>query len=251
MMLWYGSEMSGWAYAGMAIGMVLFWTALIVGGVVLLQQVFGTNNAESIRMRDTDSARCILAAKFARGEIDENQFRRQIATLREANDSHPGEGTCHDITTTNSIQDKDVRAHLGSILIDSSAHRGREARAYAHATFGVHRHQRQCVDVGARRIRSPDGLSHHRSAPMVAWTDSSSGIDAGMVDGVQGSGTDGLPGYLSVHGTQARRHDALVANPVSSDDIGRPVLDIYRLDPPRGEVSHSSTSQGPDLSRTT
>ncbi|SHY38757.1 membrane protein [Mycobacteroides abscessus subsp. abscessus] len=45
MMLWYGSEMSGWAYAGMAIGMVLFWTALIVGGVVLLQQVFGTNNA--------------------------------------------------------------------------------------------------------------------------------------------------------------------------------------------------------------
>ncbi|SLA61091.1 SHOCT domain-containing protein [Mycobacteroides abscessus] len=92
MMLWYGSEMSGWAYAGMAIGMVLFWTALIVGGVVLLQHVFGTNNAESIRMRDTDSARCILAAKFARGEIDENQFRRQIATLREANDSHPGEG---------------------------------------------------------------------------------------------------------------------------------------------------------------
>lgn len=57
MMLWYGSEMSGWAYAGMAIGMVLFWTALIVGGVVLLQQVFGTNNAESIRMRDTDLAR--------------------------------------------------------------------------------------------------------------------------------------------------------------------------------------------------
>lgn len=37
MMLWYGSEMSGWTYAGMAIGMILFWTALIVGGVVLLQ----------------------------------------------------------------------------------------------------------------------------------------------------------------------------------------------------------------------
>lgn len=42
MMLWYGSEMSGWTYAGMAIGMILFWTALIVGGVVLLQQVFAT-----------------------------------------------------------------------------------------------------------------------------------------------------------------------------------------------------------------
>ncbi|AMU66014.1 SHOCT domain-containing protein [Mycobacteroides abscessus] len=89
MMLWYGSEMSGWTYAGMAIGMILFWAALIVGGVVLLQQVFATNNAESIRMRDNDSAQCILAEKFARGDIDENQFRRQIATLREVADSHP------------------------------------------------------------------------------------------------------------------------------------------------------------------
>ncbi|ORB56531.1 hypothetical protein BST43_13835 [Mycobacteroides saopaulense] len=89
MMLWYGPDMSGWAYAGMAIVMMLFWAALIVGGVVLLRQVFSTNTTESVPIRGTDSAKRILAEKFARGEIDENQFRRQLATLRGAADSHP------------------------------------------------------------------------------------------------------------------------------------------------------------------
>jgi putative membrane protein len=31
MMFWYDHDMSGWRYAGMAIGMILFWILIIVG----------------------------------------------------------------------------------------------------------------------------------------------------------------------------------------------------------------------------
>ena len=35
MMFWFDHDMSGWGYAGMAVGMVLFW-ALVIAGIVAL-----------------------------------------------------------------------------------------------------------------------------------------------------------------------------------------------------------------------
>jgi putative membrane protein len=35
MMIWYGDATNWWAYAGMGIGMVVFWT-LVVGGIFVL-----------------------------------------------------------------------------------------------------------------------------------------------------------------------------------------------------------------------
>ena len=41
MMFWYDHDMSGWGYAGMAIGMVLFWALLIVAIIALIRSGIG------------------------------------------------------------------------------------------------------------------------------------------------------------------------------------------------------------------
>jgi len=82
MMFWYDHDMGWWGYAGMGIGMVLFWALLIVGIIALVRFVAGdqpsrTSPAESV------SAEQILAARFARGEIGETEYRDRISVLSD------------------------------------------------------------------------------------------------------------------------------------------------------------------------
>ena len=87
MMYWYGNGgMSGWGYALMTIGMVVFWGVLISAGVALFrylsrsgQQLPGTPGAQQ-----PPSPEAILAERFARGEIDENEYHTRLATLHGA-----------------------------------------------------------------------------------------------------------------------------------------------------------------------
>jgi len=82
MMFWYDHDMGWWGYAGMGIGMVLFWALLIIGIIALARFVVGdqplrTSSAESA------SAEQVLAARFARGEISETEYRDRLAVLRD------------------------------------------------------------------------------------------------------------------------------------------------------------------------
>lgn len=82
MMFWYDNGMSGWGYALMTVSMVLFWGLVVLGGVALIRYL-----ARSSRPSDgTDTPRVtperVLAERFARGEIDEQEYRSQLATLR-------------------------------------------------------------------------------------------------------------------------------------------------------------------------
>jgi putative membrane protein len=83
MMFWYGDNMSGWGYAGMGIGMVLFWALIIVGIVALVR--FGSGSQQGWRppTDEAPSPEQLLAARFARGEIDETQYRERLAVLRD------------------------------------------------------------------------------------------------------------------------------------------------------------------------
>ncbi|MFD8250757.1 SHOCT domain-containing protein [Nocardia sp. NPDC059691] len=82
MMMWYGSGMSGWGYVLMTVGMVIFW-ALVVAGIVAVVRYAGTSS------RDTTAGSShygptpqqILAERYARGEIDEEEFDRRMKTL--------------------------------------------------------------------------------------------------------------------------------------------------------------------------
>ncbi|WP_211591733.1 SHOCT domain-containing protein [Microbispora sp. H10836] len=80
MMYWNG--MNGWGYAVMMAGNVIFWAALITG-VVLLARHLGRASRPPVRT-DLPSAEEFLAQRYARGEIDTEEYQARLDTLRRA-----------------------------------------------------------------------------------------------------------------------------------------------------------------------
>ena len=89
MMYWYGSGMSGWRYALMTVSMILFWGAVIFG-VVLLVRYFGRSGQPPAEPPAPQSPERLLAERFARGEIGEEEYRQRLAVLRGAD--QPADG---------------------------------------------------------------------------------------------------------------------------------------------------------------
>ena len=89
MMYWYGNGMSGWGYALMTISMVLFWGALIAAAVALVRYFSGagqrgrgeTTAAPMPPAAQPPAPEQLLAERFARGEIDEDEYRRRLDVL--------------------------------------------------------------------------------------------------------------------------------------------------------------------------
>jgi putative membrane protein len=79
MMYWYGSGMSGWAYALMAMSMFLFWGLVIAAAVVLGRRLLREDRALGVGPSTPED---VLAMRLARGEIDEDEYERRMATLR-------------------------------------------------------------------------------------------------------------------------------------------------------------------------
>ncbi len=84
MMYWYGDHMSGWGYALGIIGMVLFWALLITAVVALIRYLGGGRGHEPPPPPPPPHATAeqMLAERFARGEIDADEYRRRLDTLR-------------------------------------------------------------------------------------------------------------------------------------------------------------------------
>ncbi len=80
-MYWYGHEMSGWGFPLTLIGMAVFWAAVIYG-IVALVRYTGRNTPSSGDPGRAPGAEQLLAERFARGEIDEDEYRRRLATLK-------------------------------------------------------------------------------------------------------------------------------------------------------------------------
>ena len=78
-MWWYGSEMSGWGYALMTLGMVVFW-ALVIVGVIALVRFLARNDGPTAARRTPEQ---LLAERFAHGEIDEHDYHQRLGTLRD------------------------------------------------------------------------------------------------------------------------------------------------------------------------
>jgi putative membrane protein len=78
MMGWYvGDHMTGWGWVGMALSTVLFIGLLVLVGLVLVR-------ADRQQERPApSSAEQVLAERYARGDIDEDEYRRRLATLMD------------------------------------------------------------------------------------------------------------------------------------------------------------------------
>jgi putative membrane protein len=83
-MMYFGDHTSGWAWVFMGFGSVLFWSALIFGIVVLVRYWKGSN---PFAAGSRASAEELLAQRFARGEIDEADYRQRLAVLADRTQS--------------------------------------------------------------------------------------------------------------------------------------------------------------------
>lgn len=91
-MYWNGHGMNGWGFGLMTVGMVLFWALLVLGIVVLVRHLGRAEPpgpgrgapppADPGRPR-TDPEQ-LLGERFARGEIDAEEYRHRLETLRTA-----------------------------------------------------------------------------------------------------------------------------------------------------------------------
>jgi putative membrane protein len=78
--MWYGNGMGGWGLALMMIGNVLFWAVIILGVIALIRYLTrGDMAARTTAARPTPEQ--LLAERFARGEIDEQEYQSRRDTL--------------------------------------------------------------------------------------------------------------------------------------------------------------------------
>ncbi|WP_454385834.1 SHOCT domain-containing protein [Streptomyces sp. JNUCC 63] len=76
--------MNGWGWFAMSLGTVLFWALLIAVGVFFFRAL--QRGAERPRVHGDawhPTPEQLLAERFARGEIDEDEYRRRLDVLRQ------------------------------------------------------------------------------------------------------------------------------------------------------------------------
>lgn len=89
MMIWYGHGGGwGWGWFAMSVGMILFWALIIVLGVLLFRALAmpGGRGDRADGRPSGQAPERLLAERFARGELDEEEYRRRMAVLGETMD---------------------------------------------------------------------------------------------------------------------------------------------------------------------
>lgn len=80
MTYWNHHGMSGWDWFAMSIGSVLLWAVLLTFAVLLIRDL--THTSQRPHTVAAPSPEQVLADRFARGEIDEEDYRNRLAVLR-------------------------------------------------------------------------------------------------------------------------------------------------------------------------
>jgi putative membrane protein len=73
MMWWYGGGMPGWGSVLMMIGTGLFWAVIVLFAVAAALRLPRSGHGPD--------AEQLLAERFARGEIDEQEYRSRLGVL--------------------------------------------------------------------------------------------------------------------------------------------------------------------------
>lgn len=87
MMFWHDNGMNGWGYALSAIVMIAVLVLIVLAVVVVARSLIGPPRPPAFP--PPDSPESVLAQRLARGEIDDDEYRRKIALLE--NRRSPGQ----------------------------------------------------------------------------------------------------------------------------------------------------------------
>jgi putative membrane protein len=79
MMYYYGSGMNGWALTLMIIGNVVFWGLLIFAAIALFR--YTKRGQVDLSSPTASTPEQVLAQRFARGDIDEDEYTRRLQVL--------------------------------------------------------------------------------------------------------------------------------------------------------------------------
>jgi putative membrane protein len=79
-MMYWGDGMGGWGMVLMTVSSLLFWGLVIAGLVVVVRQV-GRGTQAPMPANHGPSPQQVLADRFARGEIDEDEYTRRLQVL--------------------------------------------------------------------------------------------------------------------------------------------------------------------------
>ncbi len=77
----YGSQMGAWGWIG-GIAMILFWILIVVGLVVLIRFLIARTRAEGTGAASHRDPVDILRERYAKGEIDREEFERKKTDLQ-------------------------------------------------------------------------------------------------------------------------------------------------------------------------
>ena len=81
-MYWYDHGTGGWGYAAMVLNTLLFWVVLAGAGALLYRWLHRAEPAGGSRPHlATFTARRLLAERYARGEIGDEEYQRRLGTL--------------------------------------------------------------------------------------------------------------------------------------------------------------------------
>ncbi|MED7955073.1 SHOCT domain-containing protein [Streptomyces sp. BE303] len=92
MTYWNDHGMNGWGFGLMAVGMLLFWGLVVVAVVLLVRHLVQAPQHPQGTHPSPPPGRIppeqLLAERFARGEIDADEYRHRLEVLRSG-DSPP------------------------------------------------------------------------------------------------------------------------------------------------------------------
>jgi len=80
----YGEHVSGWGYALGIIGMILFWVLLVLAIAAAVRYLDRKRGENFPPPPPPPTAEQMLAGRFARGEIDAEEYRQRLDMLRQA-----------------------------------------------------------------------------------------------------------------------------------------------------------------------
>jgi putative membrane protein len=83
MMMWHGGD---WVWGGsilMTVAMVVFWALLITAVVLVVRYLVSSHGTGSAPDAGPGRAESLLAERYARGEIDDDEYQRRLTLLHQ------------------------------------------------------------------------------------------------------------------------------------------------------------------------